>query len=349
MTDTNPTLPDLGWGPFYQSQLSIEEFDETTPLRICGLQRNAVETIGPDGAERLPFPSDRTALTVGDWILKDRASGQISRLLERKSLLQRMAAGSDSTAQLIAANVDTLFIVTSCNADFNIARLERYLALAHQARVDPVVILTKSDLCSDAQSYLERARSNLPNVIVEAVDATSADVIETLSPWCGTGQTVALLGSSGVGKSTLVNALSGAAQDTQGIREDDAHGRHTTTTRSMHRIVGGGWLMDTPGMRSLGIYDLQSGVDAVFEDIVELAAGCKFNDCGHDSEPGCVVQAAIAAGDLNADRLKRWQKLQREGEMHAETIAEAHARTRRRQKTYATGKARVKEKQRGLE
>ena len=351
MTTDTIALPDLGWGPFYQSQLTIDEFETTQPVRISGVHRTAIDVLASDGPSRVNTTPDFTSadLTVGDWLLIDQATGDPVRLLDRKSLLQRMAAGTDTSTQLIAANIDTLFIVTSCNADFNIARLERYLALAHQAEVEPVIILTKPDLCDDPDAFLDQAREGMPNTLVELVNAKSADAVAQLAPWCGKGQTVALLGSSGVGKSTLVNKLSGADQDTQGIREDDARGRHTTTGRSLHRISGGGWLMDTPGMRSLRLYDLKDGVDAVFEDIVDLATTCKFSDCAHDTEPGCAVQNAIKAGDLDEGRLHRWQKLQREDARHAETVAEQHAQSRKKQKHYATGKLRMKEKQRGLD
>ncbi len=346
---THPSLSDLGWGPFYQSQLSLEEFETLKPVRVTEVWRDAVRSLSPDGEMRL----GRTALltdenvTVGDWLLV-RSDDLPVRLLERKTLLTRRAAGDDPVAQTIAANLDTLFVTSSCNADFKIARIERYLALAAQAGVEPVVLLTKADLADAPDTYLDRAREALREVEVLAVDATDAATVDSLSPWTGAGRTIALAGTSGVGKSTLVNLLTGAGQDTQGIREGDARGRHTTTSRSMHRIAGGGWIIDTPGMRALRLLDVADGVDAVFSDIADLAEACRFSNCTHDTEPGCAIRAAIATGQIDEDRLHRWQKLQREDQYNSETLAERHARTRKREKLYAAGKARMAEKQRGL-
>ncbi len=237
-----------------------------------------------------------------------------------------------------------MFITSSCNADFNPARLERYLALALQAGVDPVIVLTKADLADDADDYRRRAEAIMRGVLVEVIDAKSADVLDRLAPFCAKGRTVALLGSSGVGKSTLTNALTGEHAATQEVREDDAKGRHTTTARSMHRTATGGWLIDTPGIRELRLFDVGEGLDEVFEDIVELAEGCRFNDCAHETEPGCAVQAAIAAGTLEPERLRRWQKLQREDRHNTESVAEHRARARGMQKVYRTGKERAKAK-----
>jgi ribosome biogenesis GTPase len=181
----------------------------------------------------------------------------------------------------------------------------------------------------DTSDYLTEARSISPLAEAVALNAKDPSSLDTLRAWCGLGQTVALVGSSGVGKSTLINGLSGAEQATRDIRDDDAKGRHTTTARSLHRIEGGGWLVDTPGVRELGMFDAAAGIDTLFDDVVSLAAECRFHDCVHEAEPGCAVQAAIASGALEPSRLTRWRKLRSEDRLNTETIAQTRARGKR--------------------
>ena len=231
---------------------------------------------------------------------------------------------------MIAANVDTVFFVTSANHDFNVPRLERYLALAHEANVMPVLILTKADLVEETRPFIEQAHAMRPGLLVEAIDAREPKFMAQLAPWLGRGQTIALMGSSGVGKSTIINTMLGAAvQETQGIREDDAKGRHTTSGRSLHRMPSGAWLMDTPGMRELQIVDAGTGIDAVFDDVAALALNCRFSDCRHGNEPGCAVRAAVDAGTLDAERVKRFEKLRREERKNSEAAHIAHDRYRK--------------------
>ncbi len=322
---SDPLKP-LGWRPHFTAQLDPDAAG-LLPARILAVHRNALVLTGPGAPNTVPpFAADRPA-TVGDWLLIDPNRGRAVRLLHPFSLFQRRAAGAEGRVQPIAANVDTLFIVSSCNADFNVARIERYLALAREAQVAAAVLLTKADQHDDPEGFAAMARADLPGQIVEPVNATDKATAERLSPWLGTGQTVAFAGSSGVGKSTLTNALLGEdILATQGIREDDAKGRHTTTHRELFELPSGGWVLDTPGMRELGLVGARDGIGAVFSDIEDLAQACRFRDCGHDTEPGCAVQAAIAGGVLDPDRLKRWRKLLAEDAHNDRTLAERRAK-----------------------
>jgi len=320
------SLQSLGWRPFFQSQV---ELDSTLlPARVLNVHRGRIEVAHVGGHEivELTGKAASIAIAVGDWVMLDTDGPKIDRCLERLGLFQRRAAGTGGEIQLIASNVDTLFIVTSANRDFNVARLERYLAIAHDAGAFPVIVITKADTVESASDFVNEAGALSPGVLVEALDARSSDDVEVLRPWCESGQTVALLGSSGVGKSTLVNTLTGDHQLTKEVRGDDQRGRHTTTSRSMHRLPHGGWLVDTPGMRELQLVDVGDALDDVFAEVAALSAQCRFSDCSHVSEPGCAVQAAIETGALDADRLRRYQKLLSEDRRNTETIAERRSR-----------------------
>ncbi len=326
----------LGWSPFYMSQLDIDELENLTPARISTVQRDRVTALSEAGTLELTLAPGITTGTVavGDWVLCAPDQHRLTRVLERKTELSRGTEYHTGDRQLIAANIDTLFITSSCNNDFNPARLERYLALANDALITPVILLTKADQSDDPGAYADQARALGRDLEVLAINAKSTDVIEQLAQWCGEGQTVALAGSSGVGKTTIANAITGGDAATRGIREDDARGRHTTTGRSLHAIPAGGWLIDTPGMRGLGVAEVAFGIDATFPEISELAEHCKFRDCEHESEPGCAVQAAITAGQVDPERLKRFKKLKRENQHATETIAQARDRNRKLGKMY---------------
>ena len=319
------TLAQLGWRPFFQQQLRLEQW-EYPVARVVAQHRNRLDLLAEAGERGLDLHPDMPEITVGDWLVLS-PKGNFDNLLERQSLFRRKAAGSKVGEQLIAANVDTLFIVTSLNDDFNLNRIERYLSLANEVGAAPVIVLSKADLSDDPEMFCHQVQALDSLLMVVAINCLDADEVHKLSPWCKTGNTVALMGSSGVGKSTLVNTLLGkTVQSTGTIREDDSKGRHITTGRSLLRIPQGGLLLDTPGMRELQLADCDVGVNTTFADITSLAEQCRFGNCQHDSEPGCAVQDAIDRGELKARRLSSYQKLMREQAFNSATLAEKRAR-----------------------
>jgi ribosome biogenesis GTPase len=330
---SDSTLVQLGWRPFFSEQISAEEHRACQPVRVMSVHRGMVTVCGEGGEDSisssLPVPGgaeDRP--TVGDWLLVDRDTRRLLRILDRSSLFKRPFPGDDRRVQLIAANVDTLFIVSSCDQDFNIARLERYLVLARETGVEPVIILTKADRPPARQRIIEAARALESGLRVELVDGRDPQSTACLAAYCGFGKTVALVGSSGVGKSTLVNTLKGSDSiATQAVREGDGKGQHTTTVREMHRIAGeGGWLVDTPGMRELQMADVAAGVTEVFDDVTAVARACRFANCTHRAEPGCAIHAAVGEGALDPARVERWRKLAQE---NADSNSAAAARRHR--------------------
>jgi ribosome biogenesis GTPase len=329
----NPAeLAGFGWSSHFQAQVTQEELGTAAPVRVTAVHRNGLDVTGPAGSMRVPLlRGEDEPATVGDWLMLDRATATPARLLERRSLFRRKAAGTVQRLQPIAANVDTLFVVTSCDDDFSVPRLERYLALAREAGVMPVVVLTKADLAQDTAPFVAAAARVMRGMLVECLDARSVnDVRRAIGGWCGPGQTVALAGSSGVGKSTLINSLLGREQQpTAAVRPSDNTGRHTTTTRSLHRLPGGGWLIDTPGMRELQLADAAEGIGDVFADILEIAGECRFHNCRHQGEPGCSVAAAVADGRLDPQRVGRMLRLVHEDQRNSEAIWQRRSRERR--------------------
>jgi len=302
-------------------------------MRVSAVHRSKMTAFSAGGQAKLSLPAGMTTanFAVGDWVLADPNSHKISRLLGRHSLLQRQTVGARQL-QLIAANVDTVFIVTSCNNDFNPARLERYLALTNEAGTGAVIVLTKVDQTPDVAKFQSKAAALQRGLQVVSINGKSQDAIAALAPWCRAGQTVALIGSSGVGKSTLLNTLAHKSEDdaqaTDSIRKDDAKGKHTTTSRSLHTIEGGAWVIDTPGMRTLHVSDLSAGLDELFAEITELAPNCRFRDCTHQHEPGCAVQSAVTAGKLDPARLARWSKLNNENKQNTPVVTGARGNKR---------------------
>ncbi|WP_438990284.1 ribosome small subunit-dependent GTPase A [Lentibacter sp.] len=333
-------LQQLGWGPFFEDQAEASVIAATPPVRVTEVHRSGHHVLG-EGIDMILPP--RPDATVGDWLLLNAEEPAESVVLERKNLIKRRAPGGERQVQLIGANLDTTFIVTSCNDDFNIARLERYVALALEDRASPVILLTKADLAEDVESYLSQARSISADVPVLAIDGRGEEPRERLAHWCKPGKTVAFIGSSGVGKSTLTNTLSGGQEvKTQGIREADARGRHTTTSRQLHLLVSGCTVLDTPGMREVQLTDAASGLGELFADLQELGTQCRFRDCMHESEPGCAIKAALAAGEIGKARLLRWKKLVAEDAFNSESLSPRKAMDRTFGRVAKQGKKRGK-------
>nr|WP_277969505.1 ribosome small subunit-dependent GTPase A [Sphingomonas echinoides] len=315
MKSMDETLEVLGWTRFFSEQVSDAEAELCHPVRVMAVHRGKIVVADAVGQRSItPYiagalPSDDHP-TVGDWVLVDDATSDPVRVLRRMNLFKRRAPGDPRKEQMIASNIDTVFIVASCNQDFSVARLERYLVLAREVGVAPVVVLTKTDLTETPEEYAAAARAIEPGLRVETVNGREPADAARLAAYCGIGQTVALLGSSGVGKSTLVNTLRGSDSiATQAIRASDDTGRHTTTVREMHRLELGGWLLDTPGMRALQLADAGDGIAEVFDDFILAAQDCRFSNCAHGGEPGCAVQAGIADGTLTVERFDRWRQL----------------------------------------
>lgn len=330
-----PTTPaQLGWKPFFQQQLTLDEYESCVVARVTAHHRSGYVLATAAGDTTLPHHKTQPGMTVGDWLLLTRES-QFVRLLDRESVFRRKAAGAGVAEQLIAANIDTVFIVSSVDQDFSLNRIERYLALVNDAQVEPVIVLTKADLCTDAHEKFQQTQALDSLLLVELVNALDANSVEALLPWCKPGKTIAFIGSSGVGKSTLVNTLVGAnEQSTGGVRENDSKGRHTTTARSMHMLPAGGLLLDTPGMREIQLAGVEEGVSETFSEIDQLSKSCRFADCHHVSEPGCAIRTAIEAGELSERRLASYTKLLREQARNVATLAEQRAGARKLGKYY---------------
>jgi ribosome biogenesis GTPase len=339
---TLPGLTELGFTPFFSAQLALLQSSELVPARIAADGPGAYTLLGCASPSGELAGKLRHALTpagypvTGDWVAVDTTTtvGTIRHLLDRRTVLKRRAAGRAAVTQVVAANVDVFFIVTSANRDLNPRRLERYVAAVLDGGANPVIVVNKVDLVPDPAPLVARIGAIGRATPVVCVSAHAGIGLDELRTHVSTGTTIGLVGSSGVGKSTLVNRLLDREAITTGIVRDDGKGRHTTTRRELVVLPGGGVLLDTPGLRELGLVDDAGGLDAAFPELATFADSCRFRDCSHDGEPGCAVATAVARGDLDPNRLASYQRLQRE-------IAAAEARrnpalganTKRRWKT----------------
>ena len=314
-----------GWNNYFEAVWKDAERGTAVPARVIAQSRGAWRVAGDFGecpseaAGKLRLATEEGAdwPAVGDWVaveLRDQASAaQIHEVLPRRSRFVRKVAGRKIAEQVIAANVDIALLVSALDDDFNPRRVERYLTQCWESSAKPVIVLNKTDVCQMPQEKIREMEKVAVGVAVCGVSARTGQGFDELEKHMARGETLVLLGSSGVGKSTIVNCLlGGAVQDVQEVRESDSRGRHTTTARELFALPGGALLMDTPGLRELQLWDADEGISQTFADIESLAARCHFGNCRHHGEPGCAVQAAIDSGELEAGRLENWRKLQRE-------------------------------------
>ena len=327
MTDAPDTrLEELGWDERWVD-VWHREGNELQPGRVMSEQRRGVCVMTRQGAVDASIPGrffhaskSRTGREraerpiVGDWVLLDQNQA-VQQVLPRRSLLSRKVSGEREQEQPLASNIDAVWIMMALDADFNLARLDRYLSLVAVSGAEELVLLSKADLAPDADRKLALAQRRHPSVQHLLISIPQDTGLERLESHLRPGRTIALIGSSGVGKSTLVNRLSGAhVMRTGRTRSVDGRGRHTTTHRQMHLLPGGGLVIDSPGMRELGLWEGAAGVEHAFADLEQLALGCRFRDCRHETEPGCALRSALAEKQLDAERFRSWLKLKKESQ-----------------------------------
>jgi ribosome biogenesis GTPase len=317
-------LRNLGWNSFFESH--FEEFGETglTPARVVeefkGHYRvrsahaeylaEAAGKLLYQAASREDFPA------VGDWVAiiarPEEGRARIEHVLPRRTKLARKVAGRETTEQIVATNLDTVFVVSALNREFNLRRIERYLTIVWDSGARPVVLLNKADLCPDATERVTEVEGIALGTKVHLLSALEKTGLDSVRSYLGRGTTAGFVGSSGVGKSTIINRFADASLRVQPVREHDDRGQHATTSRQMIFLGDEGMLIDTPGMRELQLLDHEGGAAQAFQDIGALSQGCKFRDCGHQGEPGCAIETAVRQGQLSLARLQSYRKLQAE-------------------------------------
>jgi ribosome biogenesis GTPase / thiamine phosphate phosphatase len=321
------SLEAWGFNPYFQALFSEYADQGLQPARVLAeythtyrLQTSLGEVQAEvTGKYRHLTQSREDYPAVGDWVVISQEEGttRIHETLSRLSCFRRQVSSSKGDVQILAANVNTLFLVMGLNQDFNLRRLERYLSLAWDSRTRAVILLNKQDLCADSESMLQSVIQLAADTPVHRLSALYHEGLQALEPYLLPGQTLAVLGSSGAGKSTLINALMGnPLMETNGVRKGDQKGKHTTTHRQLLKLPQGALLIDTPGMRELQLWDASEGIGQTFAELEELALSCRFRDCNHEQEIGCAIQAAVQSGELDSGRLANFRKLSREDAHH---------------------------------
>src|ERR1700730_15705162 len=358
MGEHQVSLKRLGWNSYFDALWQDREHPAWLPAWVISQQRGLWRIAGDfaeswaeaSGTLRASAEAGGEWPAAGDWVAAEILSAGrplIQKVLTRRSKFVRKVAGRRIEEQVIAGNVDTAFVVMALDGDFNVRRLERYLAQCCESGAKAIIVLNKADGCDEVAARIAEVEGVAVGIPIIAVSALTGDGADALNAFLGPGQTIVLLGSSGVGKSTLVNHfLRRDVQAVQTVRASDCRGRHTTTSRELFELPGGALLIDTPGLRELQLWGTTEGVEQAFSDIEEMAAQCRYGNCGHTTEPGCAVQAAIAEGRLDENRLESQRKLEREQEFsHRKVDPQARQQEKERVKVVHRG-ARQKNDQR---